>query len=289
MGETISKRAITALTAALLGFSAIGPDLAWADGDGAVKTSEAASVASLAALNLAQTCYIEGDFLEAADKARPLGADGLALAARALMAEATLAAAPAQRRALVVQAEKAARAAIDAKNDHAQAHGLAALALGYRSRELPAMEVYDRGWVGESKDMIDRALKIAPENAYLHAVAGGWHLDVMNRAGRAFGGLLFGADEVEGVVHFNTALELDPYNPVIAYQYALSVLALSPNTYRSRAEGLLERALETPPRDAFEAGMQRQAQRLKAALEAGDRSALKKAVRNLQGYPPKEA
>ncbi|MCE9649887.1 MAG: hypothetical protein K8R18_09725 [Parvibaculum sp.] len=244
-----------------------------------------AASASAQDMIAARAAFERGDFDEAAMLARPLSTpEGLTLAARAALAEGDFVASPQERRRTFLQAETDARAAIARDPQNIEGHLYLALALGFLGRLDGSLAAHFAGYAEEARKHIDRALVLDPESAWAHALLGGWNLEIV-RDGGMLGETIYGASLDKGLSAYRRALEIEPGNAAIAYQYALQLLALGGAPHRAEALHSLSRALKPKPEDAVETLARRRARRLKLALDTHDDVAVRSILREQLGAP----
>lgn len=230
-------------------------------------------------LDAARAAFAEGDFDKAARTARALPSSAAAaLAARAALAEGDFEAAPGQRREIFVAAERDARRAVQKDPDNPEGHLYLALALGFLGRLDGSLAAHFAGYAKEARFHIDRALALDPDSAWGHALDGGWNLEIV-RDGGMMGETLYGASFDKGRAAYRHALELEPDNTAIAYQYALQLLGAGGASNRSEAYRALVRSLTPKEEDAVGQMARRRAQRLKLALDTHDDLTLKSILR----------
>lgn len=226
----------------------------------------------------AREAYVEGAFLEAASLGEAQGrADDLALAARALLAEAVTGD-PADIDALLARAEANARRALAADPSNTEARLQLAVAIGMKGRRAPIAEAVRHGYAGEGRALLRAAIAEAPREAWGHALEGGWNLEVVRRGG-SVGAAYYGASVRAGRAAFERARALAPDDAIIAYQYAVALLELDPERYGEEATRLLEVASACRPGDAFETRVKAKAASVAAVLAArGPASAVRLAT-----------
>ena len=241
------------------------------------------SAAAGASFDTALDAFDKGHFREAADLAHGLGTtEGEALAARAELAYGDFVAEGDARHAAFEQAEKSARAAIALDPKNAEGHLYLALALGFIGRMEGSVAAHFAGYAEEARRHIDRALELAPTNAWANALLGGWNLEIVHDGG-ALGETIYGASREKGIAAYNYALALDPGNAAIAYQYALQLVAMGGAWQKAEAQEVLESAMKTEPSDAFQRLAQHRAGRMELALESHDDSALQEIMHDQLG------
>ncbi|MES1989325.1 MAG: hypothetical protein V4441_00035 [Pseudomonadota bacterium] len=230
-------------------------------------------------LDAAHAAFTSGDFIAAARLARDEdNADAFALAARAELVQGDFIAAPKDRYALFVDAEADARRAVALAPDKADGHLYLALALGFIGRLDGYIAAHFAGLAHDARSHIDRALVLEPDNAWGHALDGGWNLEIV-RGGGIIGETIYGASFDKGVAAYRRALELEPGNAAIAYQFALQLLGANAFSYRDEAYRALVHALKPKDENAAEKLARGRAQRLKLALDMRDTLALKAILR----------
>lgn len=222
-------------------------------------------IASPAWAQTAQDAYDGGAFIRAASLAVGGGApDDLALASRALLAEAVTGD-PENLDVLLDRAERYARRALAADAGNVDARLQLAVALGMKGRRATIAEALKRNYAREGRTLLQTAIAAAPEEAWAHALLGGWHLEIVRRGG-AMGAAYFGASASAGRASFERARRLDPDDPVIAYQYAVALLELDARRHGGEAARLLDIAGACRASDAFEAHVKQQARRVAVVL-----------------------
>lgn len=248
----------------------------------------AAALARAPSYEAALTQYNAGAFLEAAEAARALGsAEGLALAARARLAHAMTSVPVKERLPHLKAAEADARAALEKDESLVGAHVQLVVALGQTARIKGVVWAQMEGIPQQTRAHIRRAHELEPRNPWPLIATGAWNLEVARNI--RFAARLFGASKQKGHEAFQAALEADPGNLVVRYQYALTLLSFRRADYRATAERLLAEALELEPRDAYAKIMQERSARLKRALAEDDEkalSALLAAYRGEEDEPP---
>lgn len=211
--------------------------------------------------------YERGAFLSAASVSAASGSpEDYAFAARSLLAQCVVDP-NADRLALADRAIAAAGAALAADPNSVEARLQLALAFGVRGRMMSDAAALHAGYPQRGRALIDEALALDPNEAWAHALLGGWHVEVMTRGG-AGGALLFGANASEAIAAFERARALAPNDMTIAAQYGVALLQLNPRRYARRADRQLAAAAAIVPRDAFEVYVRRQAESIRSRLRA---------------------
>lgn len=226
--------------------------------------------AAAASFDDAQALYTRGEFEAAVSAAAALEtADGYALAAQALLVNAIFLMDGEPRLEAFYRAHELAKAGLEINPDHINAHLQAAGALGVQARVKNSSRLGRR-----SRRHLKAILRIDPDHPRALAATGGWHGEVLQRAGRFFGKIFFGASRKSVFENFDRALGLRPDLPSLRVAYAKALLRL-PARYRPRAATLLKQALALAPPDRLEALTQLYARLILEAVEAGDKKRLK--------------
>ncbi len=242
--------------------------------------SSAGAVSDLAT---ARATFAAGDFPKAAEEARATNtAEGFAFAARSALVHADLVASPEGRLRFIEQAEEDARAAIAAAPDFAEGHLQLAVALGFKARSEGRFTAHAEGYADQARAHLEYVAVREPDNPWMHALLGGWHLEI-SEAGGFLGRAFYGAEVEAGIASYDRALALRPDDLIIAYQCALQLVALDEQPFRARATTLLHEARlpETP--NALEMLTFKRMQDLKQALATGNEAVIDRVVRVQKG------
>lgn len=232
------------------------------------------------ALNPAREAFAAGEFAKAADEARKFDTSlAAAFAARAALAQGDFVARSAERRSVFATAEEDARRALARDPDSVEGHLCLALALGFIGRIDGSMAAHLAGYASEARAHIDRAIALAPESPWGHALDGGWNLEIV-RDGGTLGETIYGASFEKGVTAYRRSLKLDPANAAIAYQFALQLLGAGGTVNRAEARAVLAHALRQAPSDVVDTYVHRRIKRLKLALDTDDERGLKEILRD---------
>ncbi|MDZ4869440.1 MAG: hypothetical protein SGI91_19125 [Alphaproteobacteria bacterium] len=232
----------------------------------------------------ARTAYADGKFIVAASVGETEGsADALAFAARARIADAIT------RDDLclecLIKAEATAQAAISRDPNQAEGYVQLAIAIGFRGRLVSTMDAQAEGLAEKGRAAIDRARELDPLNSWARASLGGWHLEIVRRAGSILASVLYGANEEEGLSNFRAAIEEDPGSLLLHYHYALSILALDEERFRDEALAALEAGLKDTRADTTTAFTRQRALTLIEKLKTGPQDDIERLVHQYQGYP----
>jgi len=234
-------------------------------------------------LATARAIFASGDFPRAAEEARSTkSAEGLALAARAGLVHADLVATPQDRLKFIEQAEEDARAAIAIAPDFAEGHLQLAVALGFKARMEGRLTAHAEGYADEARAHLEYVAVREPDNPWMHALLGGWHLEI-SEVGGFLGRAIYGAKVEEGIEAYDQALILKPDDLVIVYQCALQLAALGDEPLRSRAMTLLQRARLPENPDALETLTFERMRILKDALATDNDTMIEQVVRAQKG------
>lgn len=240
--------------------------------------------ASSAESNSLFALYAQGQYEEAMRQGSAAGnAAGLAIAARAAMADAMMRPAPCLE--CLKRAEAYARRAVAVDQDAADGHVWLAAALGYEARIVGLVRARLDNDPAQAKANLDDALRTQPDNAYALAALGGWNVEIVRAGGKFLASKLYGASIEQGMTLFDRAVRAAPRNVAVRYQIALSLAGFNSDAYRSRIDSELEAAIHAAPETAYEKFVQGRAAELLALLKRDDRDAFDAKLRTFQGYP----
>jgi hypothetical protein len=237
-----------------------------------------------AADNAALALFEKGEYVAAAQAAAAQGdAPGLALAARATLAEATLRETPCMP--CLQRAETFARRALAADANLMEAHIHLAVSLGYQARIIGPIRARFQRFPEQAKDSIEIALRLAPNSHWALSAAGGFNIEVVRSGGRFLGDLLYGATFENGVSYFHRAMDADPENPTIKLQYALALTGYDFDSRREEIMAMLDACMKVPSGNVYEQTMKERAGRLLGLLHQNKREEYLQLARRYQGYP----
>jgi hypothetical protein len=239
---------------------------------------------ALAADNAALALFTAGKYQDAAAAGIAQNdAAGFALAARAGLAAETMSDAPCLSCLKRIEGEARRAIAIDPKL--ADGHIYLAVSLGYEARIVGLISARLNGYPEQAKINLDAALAADPDNAWALAASGGWNIEIVRGGGATLARWFYGASLEKGLDDFAKAFAAAPDNPVLRYQYALSLGGFDVETYRGQVEDALARAIAAKPQSAYEKFTQVRARALRDALKANDLKTFAELVRHDQGYP----
>ena len=222
--------------------------------------------ASAQSMQDARTAYTEGRFLEAVEIGEALGtAEALALATKSLAVYGYYLAPEEDRLALFERAMELGEMAVQADSSNPETHYQSAHALGRYSQTIGAMTALRRGYGGRIRDLLEATLARDSLHAEAHLALGGWHADVVDRAGRMMARITYGANRGEATTHFERAVELMPDSRIALLEYALRMPLLRGREGRELQREMMTRAAGFPLGDAYDRLVQ---ERLLAELEA---------------------
>ena len=223
--------------------------------------------AAARSLEAARAAQDEGRFIEAARLGEELGtSDGYALAAESLAIHGYYVAGEPEKEALFERAMGLAEEAIRLDPASPEAHLQSAHAMGRYAQTIGAVKALARGYAGKVREAIENALARDPEMAGAHLSLATWHAETINGAGIA-ARVVFGASRKRALAHYERALELAPDEKLAYLEYAFGLLLLKKKKDRKKARDLLSRAIETPPKDAYDRLLHELAVEKRAALD----------------------
>jgi tetratricopeptide (TPR) repeat protein len=210
-------------------------------------------------------------------------AAGLAIAARAVLAQDVLGEAPCL--SCLERAESLARQAVAADPHFAFGQIWLAVSLGYEARIIGSVKARLKNSPAQSRAALDAAIADDPKNAFAVSALGGWHIEIVRGGGAFLARLAYGARESEALALFDRAARLAPGNVAVRYQIGLSLAGFNAGKYRVRIVTELKAALAATPETVYEKKMQGRAGELLNLLEQGTREAFDLRVRKYQGFP----
>ena len=163
------------------------------------------------------------------------------------------------------RAVELAEQAVQADSTNPEAHYQSAHAVGRYSQTIGAMTALRQGYGGRIRDLLEATLARDSLYADAHLALGGWHADIVDRAGRMMARITYGANRGEATAHFERAMELKPNSRLVMFEYALRLPLLKGGEGRELARDLMLKAAEIPVGDACDKLIY---EHLKAELEA---------------------
>ena len=226
--------------------------------------------------------YAKGDYEQAEREGEASHtAPGLAIAARAVLADAVLRETPCLP--CLERAESLSRQAIAADPHYAFGQVWLAVALGYQARIIGSVKARMNNSPAQSKAALETAISDDPKNAFAVSALGGWHIEIVRGGGAFLGGLVYGAKEQQALALFDRAIQLAPGNVAVHYQIALSLAGFNSGKYHARIASELRASLAAVPQTAYEKKIQARAQELSGLMNQDD--AFHARVRKYQGFP----
>lgn len=211
----------------------------------------ALSAPAMADLPTAREAYAAGDFARAETLASAdPSAEGQAFAAGAalalLMADQT-----SDRRSTAGRLLTHARGAVTADDTLADAHLRMAAAIGFEGRYVGTLRAFMRRLPQQGHSHIQQAMTLDGDDPWGVAMLGAWHFEVVRRGG----GRALGASLAEGMAAYGEAIARAPDDPVIAYFFAVALLASGEAAYMDAAGAQLARSADLPPREGLDAAL----------------------------------
>ena len=233
-------------------------------------------------LPAAREAYAAGDFVRAEVLASgDPSAEGQAFAAGAALA-LLMTDQAGNRRATADRLLPHARAAIAADDTLAEAHLRMAAGIGFEGRYTGTLRAFMRRLPQQGKSHIERAAVLDAEDAWAPALLGAWHFEVVRRGG----GRTLGASLADGMTAYGEAAARAPDDPVIAYFFAVALLASGEAVYSDPARAELARSAGLAPRAGLDAALDRlviaRARTLLQALEDDPVQAARFAVAEME-------
>ncbi len=201
-------------------------------------------------------------------------AEAYVLAAEALNAQLLLG--QAERKIQTAKkAMKMAKAAFELDPDTKNAQLQYAIAYGFYGRHVSSFTAWRKNLPKKIRTAIDKAALSAPDDPRAHALKGAWHLNLLYKAGGFDVTKRYGANQAEGIAHFETALAQAPDDIIISASFIMLAFVLEPEARAAQTEQSLLAVLAYSPKNATEQLLQTQMRQVYEAFARGE--ALKRA------------
>ncbi|MEO5845159.1 MAG: hypothetical protein ABIQ33_10000 [Caldimonas sp.] len=197
-----------------------------------------------------------GEFQKAAEAGLKLHAGGasgaltVANKAQAIYATYLESSEKAKLALLLEVAERAEKRAREEPKE-ANAWYCMAYALGRYSQGISIAKALSQGLGAKVKSALETTIKLAPKHADAHIALGAFHAEVIDKVGSLLGRTQ-GASKDAGLVHYRTALKLNPTSAIAMIEYANGLVMLEGDKRMKEATKLYEEAAACQPLDATE-------------------------------------
>lgn len=224
----------------------------------------------LCAESPAETAFLTGRFEDAYQFAasEEESADRLAFQARSLLAQAIFQGEQPEAE-LLNSAESLSAKALSLDASHQEARMQLAIAISMKSRVMSLREIGDRGYDKLTRGLANDVLEADPDNAWAHGFLSVWHIEARRMAGMFLAGMV-GASLEDAETHYQAAVDAQPDNLVIKWQYAPALMAFKPKKYRDEIATLLSEVCGAQPADALEETVQTRAERFRMLMTSED-------------------
>lgn len=213
----------------------------------------------------AWTLCHRGEFQAAAEAGLAAGGDGITVANKVMVLQATYVEGREKTRLdLLLEAAAQAERQAQATPQNANAWYWQAIALGRYSQGISVAKALAQGLGGKVKAGLERAIALRPTHADAHIALGSFHAEVIDKVGALIGGMTYGASRETGLRMFREGLRLHPRSPLGMLEAAHGLLMLEGDAARDEASRLWEQAAACVPLDAVE---RLHVERARAALD----------------------
>jgi tetratricopeptide (TPR) repeat protein len=200
----------------------------------------------------AWSAFHRGDFQHAWETGVRLGPPGVAVAAKvAGVYAAYLETNPARAEQRLLDAATVAERAEAAAPGYANAHYFHAFVLGRYSQRISVLKALAAGHAHKVRRSLEAALELEPKHADAHIALGAFHAEVIDKVGSLLGRTQ-GASKDAGLLHYKTALKLNPTSAIAMIEYANGLVMLEGDKRMKEATKLYEDAAACEPLDATE-------------------------------------
>jgi tetratricopeptide (TPR) repeat protein len=151
---------------------------------------------------------------------------------------------------LLEVAERAEKRAREAPKE-ANAWYCMAYALGRYSQGISIAKALAQGLGAKVKNALETTIQIAPKHADAHTALGAFHAEIIDKVGSLLGRTQ-GASKDAGLLHYKTALKLNPKSAIAMVEYANGLVMLEGDKRMKEATKLYEDAAACEPLDAME-------------------------------------
>jgi hypothetical protein len=154
-----------------------------------------------------------------------------------------------------------------------------AAAIGILARASSIGESARKGHARTSRAILDQVLRAEPQSPWALALSGIWHLEGLRRGG-AMASRLLGSNLATGLSQVRQAIRLADGERALGLVVAVTLLGLDARLYKAESRSLLNANAPTN-QDPVEVAVTRGANKLLAALEAGDMGAIERLARSM--------
>lgn len=197
--------------------------------------------------------FHQGDFFDAFQRGKALGAPGASVACKAIAIHAAyLVDDEDEQLARFKLAAELAEDAVAALPDQANSHYRHAHALGRYSQGISIAKALKMGLAGKVRKSLETTLKLSPKHAEAHTAMALYHAEIIDKVGSMIGGLTYGAKAAAADKHIAQALKLTPDAPIVHVEHGNLLLLLHGDEREDDAAEAFETAAQLKARDAME-------------------------------------
>jgi len=153
--------------------------------------------------------------------------------------------------ALLLEASERAERRTQEDPKDANAWYCMAYALGRYSQGISIAKALAQGLGSKVKNALETTIKLQPKHADAHVALGAFHAEVIDKVGSLLGRTQ-GASKDAGLLHYKTALKLNPGSAIAMVEYANGLVMLEGDKRMKEATKLYEDAAACEPMDAME-------------------------------------
>lgn len=195
-------------------------------------------------------------------------ADNYALAARALVTEASIYRPSKASDKTLNEAQALVNKALKIDKTHKEALLIDAIITLIKARKAGKIKGFAAGLPQLGKLKLDNILSLYPNYGEAWALRAAWHMEAVSSGGNS--AALLGASAESGINEYKKAMLLDNDNVMIKFAFATSLILLNRNLYENSYSKLLDICANAKPASKSEQVFVARAKELKASVAKGD-------------------
>ena len=195
-------------------------------------------------------------------------ADNYALAARALVTEASIYRPSQASDKTLNEAQSLVNKALKINKTHKEALLIDAIITLIKARKAGKIKGFAAGLPQLGKLKLDNIISLYPNYGEAWALRAAWHMEAVSTGGNS--AAILGASADSGINEYKKAMLLDNDNVMIKFAFASSLIMLDRNSYENAYSKLLTICATAKPSSKSEQIFVARAKELKASVDKGD-------------------